>query len=300
MVLDPTYVLREGPWAGRNLALFYEEAHTPWEWHEPIFTRARERFITPFSTAFDVESLRFLETLDCPIYKIASFELVDLPLIHAAASCRKALVLSTGMATRAEIDDAVTAARRGGASFDKITLLKCTSAYPADPAYANLRTMDHMRTWSQCRVGLSDHTPGIGVSLIAAAMGAEMIEKHLVLDDGRDTLDKPFSITPTELAFLCREAPRAGAAVGEARYGPTAGEKAQLDLRRSLYFTRAMIPGQVIVASDLATARPARGLPPRMMGRLIGRVLARQVLRGDPVTNDALEAEKPEAIERAN
>lgn len=295
MVLDPTYVLREGPWAGRNLYQLYEEAHTPWDWHVPVFIRARERSIEPFSTPFDTEALHFLEQLGCKRYKVASFEIVDLPLIRAIAGLRKPIIMSTGMATRAEIDDALSAARDAGAAIDAVTLLKCTSAYPADPEAANLLTMAHMRDWSKCEVGLSDHSPGIGVALIAAAMGASIIEKHLVLDDGQDTLDRPHSITPAELAFLCKEAPRAAAAAGEPRYGPTAGEKPQLELRRSLYFAHDMPYGHVLGIGDMLTARPARGLAPRFLGRLMGTMLSRAVHRGDPVTNDVLMPRKEPA-----
>lgn len=291
MVLDKAWVLREGPWSGWDLTQLYEQAHTAWEWHRPIFERAHEKFIEPFSTAFDMPSLRFLAELGCKRFKVASFELVDIPLIKAIARTGCEMILSTGMAERAEIDDALYNALQAGARREDVTLLKCTSAYPADPAEANLRTMAHLREWSGCQVGLSDHTPGVAVALIAAAMGATMIEKHLILDDGQDTLDRAFSITPTELAFLCREAPRAAAAPGEVKYGPSAAEKPQLALRRSLYFARTLNQGQIISETDLVTARPARGLPPRMMGKLIGRTVRKQVYRGDPVTVDVLEAE---------
>ena len=289
MVLDPGLILRDGPWAGKNLHALYEEAHTPWEWHEPIFTRGKERGVEVFSSPFDYASVDFLVKLGVKRIKIASFELVDQALIRYAAATKLPLILSTGMAERGEIQDAIWAAKAGGAHETDITLLKCTSAYPADPEHANLRTMAHMKqSWQGVEVGLSDHTPGIAVALIAAAMGATMIEKHLTLDDGMDTLDRPFSITPAELAFLCLEAPRAALAPGEATYGPKPGEKPQLELRRSLYFARDLAPGDTIQPGDLVTARPAKGLPCRMLGKTIGRSVNKPVKRGDPVIAEVL------------
>lgn len=294
MVLAPNHIIREGPWAGRDLSKLYEEAHTPWEWHKPIFDYGRELGIQVFSAPFDHGALAFLEELGCPAYKVASFEILDHPLIKAIARTGKPIILSTGMASTAEIDDAVSTAYNAGAR--DITLLKCSSAYPASAQNANLSTMHHMAgTWSryQVNVGLSDHTPGIGVAMIAAAMGAVMIEKHLVLPNER-TLDEAFSITPDELAFLCREAPRAAAAIGEPTYGAHHTERAQLALRRSLYFARDLAAGQTITEADLATARPAGGVHPKQMGRLIGREVTVDVKRGDPVTLTAIAVAKPE------
>ena len=294
MVLDPNYIIREGPWAGRNLYDLYEEAHTPWEWHEPLIKHGYSIGLEVFSSPFDIGALEFLDGLGVKRFKIASFELTDLPLIRTAARYGKPLIISTGMAQHSEIQDAIWAAKEGGAHESTITLLKCTSAYPAGPEHANLRTMAHMAQTFGCEVGLSDHTPGVGVALIAAAMGATMIEKHLTLDDD-PTLDRAFSITPDELAFLCREAPRAAVAVGEVTYGPKPGEKPQLELRRSLYYARALPTGHTLEPGDLVTARPARGLSPRMMGRTFGRQLTQAVRRGDPVTNETLAATIKEA-----
>lgn len=284
MVLDRSLVLRDGPWAGRNLFDLYEQAHTPWEWVPEIIRHGMEKGMEVFASPFDRQSVDYLVSLGVKRLKIASFELVDLGLIRYAAGFGKPLVISTGMASAAEIQDAIWAAKAGGLHESDLTLLKCTSAYPAGAEHANLRTMAHMKgTWG-CEVGLSDHTPGIAVALIAAAMGATMIEKHLVLDDGEATLDREFSITPAELAFLCREAPKAAEAPGEAVYGPRPTEKPQLELRRSLHFARSLEAGAEIQPGDLVTARPAHGLPCRMMGKTIGRRVVTAVKRGEPVT----------------
>jgi N-acetylneuraminate synthase len=291
MVLDRGLVLRDGPWIGRNLYDLYEEAHTPWEWVPELMARGLERGVEVFSSPFDTASVQFLDSLGVKRFKIASFELVDVGLIRYAAGYGKPLILSTGMAERGEIQDAIWAAKAGGAHESDITLLKCTSAYPAGAEHANLRTMAHMKqTWG-CEVGLSDHTPGIAVALIAAAMGATMIEKHLVLDDGEATLDREFSITPAELAFLCKEAPKAAAAPGEAVYGPRTSERPQLELRRSLHYARNLEAGETIEPGDIVTARPSDGMPCRMMGKTLGRQVSRPVRRGDPVTFDTLQPE---------
>lgn len=294
MVLDRHLVLREGPWAGRNLYELYEEAHTPWEWHEPLISAGRALGLEVFSSPFDTASVQFLDSLGVKRLKIASFELVDVGLIRYAAGFGKPLIISTGMAEAGEIQDAIWAAKAGGLHESDITLLKCTSAYPAGAEHANLLTMAHMKATWGCETGLSDHTPGIAVALIAAALGATMIEKHLVLDDGKPTLDREFSITPTELAFLCKEAPNAAQAMGEPTYGVRPSERPQLALRRTLHFARDLEAGATIQPGDLVTARPARGLPCRVMGKTIGRQVSQAVKRGEPVTATALVVEKPE------
>lgn len=289
MVLKRDYILRDGPWAGRNLYELYEQAHTPWDWMGEIMARGRDRGLEVFSSPFDKESVDFLAKLGVKRLKIASFEIVDTPLITYAARSGLPLIISTGMATEAEIDVALDAAKAGGCNVADITLLKCTSAYPADPAHANLATMAHMRArWPRIQVGLSDHTPGVGVALIAASLGASMIEKHVVLDRSEDTLDAAFSITPSELKFLCDEAPRAAQAIGEPMYGPRPSEKPQIALRRSLHFAKDLQPGHVLQPGDIVTARPADGLPPRMLGRLLGNTVVASVRRGDPVTRETV------------
>lgn len=287
MVLDHGYVLESGPWTGRNLRELYHEAHTPWAWHGPIFERCRERGVVGFTSVFDHESLAFLERHhQVPAYKVASFELVDLHLIRAIARTGKPIILSTGMAQRTEIQEAVAAARNAGA--DDITVLRCTSAYPAGPGLANLRTMQHMAESFGVRVGLSDHTQGIGVAVAAAALGARMIEKHLRLPSGHG-LDEAFSITPNELRALVEAVGDAAVAAGEIAYGPTIAEGPQLALRRSLYLAKDVRAGEEITLWHLRTARPARGISPRFMGRLIGKVALVDLPAGAPVTWGLIE-----------
>ncbi|MCS6946062.1 MAG: pseudaminic acid synthase, partial [Steroidobacteraceae bacterium] len=205
-------------WAGRTLYDLYREAHTPWAWHAPIFERARARGLVAFSTPFDSSAVDFLESLDVPCYKIASFENVDLPLIRKVAATGKPLIISTGLATLAEIAEAVAAAREAGCR--DLVLLKCTSAYPASPADSNLRTIPHLRAAFGCEVGLSDHTLGIGAALGAIALGAAVIEKHVTLCRADGGVDSAFSLEPHELRLLVEESERARLALGEVRYGP--------------------------------------------------------------------------------
>jgi N-acetylneuraminate synthase len=281
------HVLLKGPWAGRELSELYAEAHTPWEWHEPLFQAAREHGLEAFSSVFDLQALAFLEGIGCPRYKIASFELVDLPLIDAVARTGKPLVLSTGMASSAEIQQAVDVATSAG--LGDITLLKCTSAYPADGSQANLAAMVQMGYRHSCVHGLSDHTPGIGVAIVAASLGAVMIEKHFTLSRAAGGLDAEFSIEPEELAVLAREIKHVEKCMGKPQYGPTEDEKPQLELRRSLYFARDVPAGAEIREKDLRTARPALGISPRFFRRVQGMKLLRAVQQGEPVTWDALE-----------
>ena len=295
MVLDRSIVLRDGPWVGTNLAELYEQAHTPWAWHLDIFKRARGRGIEAFSSCFDLDSLRFLESIDCPRYKVASFELVDLRLIRALAATKKPLILSTGMATAEEIDFAVEAAREAGCR--DLTLMKCTSAYPADGSSANLATMRTMaRRWS-VDVGLSDHTPGVGVAIAAAALGASMIEKHFTLWRAEQGFDANFSIEAPELKVLVEEARRVEKALGEPdHYGPTEHEKPQLELRRSLYFAEDLAPGSFIGEQHITTARPARGISPRFYRRVLGAKVLVGVHRGQPVSWEVLAPRQPAGV----
>ena len=281
------YLTEDGPWKGKDLAAIYREAHTPWKWIPIIFELARNRGIDAFATPFDLGALQELERHGCPRYKLASFELGDLALIRAIASTGKPIILSTGMATLEEIDRAVATATAAGTRREQLTLLKCTSGYPAPPEEANLATMRHMRSVWNCKVGLSDHSTGIAVALVAAAIGAEMIEKHLVLDGPR-TYDQAFSITPKQLSELCTYAPVVGQVCGKVNYGPTPSEMPQLRLRRSLYFTRVMAPGETIAATDLVTARPALGIEPRFADHLVGRILRRHVAKHAAVTLEDL------------
>lgn len=229
-MVDEGLVLDTGPWAGRKAIDLYREAHTPRGWHKQLFERARELGLTPFSSVFHPDDVAFLETLDCPIYKISSFEITDTDLISAAARTGKPIVISTGMATEGEIRRAAIAADPS----PHLTLLKCTSAYPADASDANLISMQRLGEFPRCRAfGLSDHIPGIGVAVAAVALGASMIEKHMTLRRADGGPDAAFSMEPEEFAQLVTECRRAAAAIGEVRYGPTAAEQASLAMRRS-------------------------------------------------------------------
>ena len=252
MCIDRTYTLTSGPWKGRKLFDLYREAHTPWEWLPAIFQRARDLGLIPFSAAFDRESVDFLESLGVDRHKVASFELVDLPLIRYMASKGKPMILSTGMATVDEI-----AAACAAAGDDWITLL-CTSAYPADASEAGLLTAEVC--WGGERWGLSDHTPGIGVACAAAALGASMIEKHLTISRADGGLDAAFSLEPAEFKQLVTECRRAAASIGEVKYGPTPGESTEL--RRSLWVKQHIQQGEFLeLGRNVCTARPAKGLP---------------------------------------
>jgi len=286
MVGPPGYAIQDGPWAGRDLLSLYKEAETPRAWHQALFEYARSAGIEAFSTPFSRDDVDFLEEFDCPRYKIASFELVDLPLIRYAARTGKPLIMSTGMATREEIENAVAEAAR---TCDDITLLKCTSAYPATVADANLRTMIGMEEQFGCRFGLSDHTQGIAVPVAATVMGAAMIEKHLTLSRAEGGPDAAFSLEPAEFAIMVKACRESADALGVVKYGPAPTEMPQVGLRRSLYFSEDLEAGRMIRPTSVRTARPALGLPPAMIDSVIGAQLARPVKAGEPVTADCLK-----------
>ncbi|AZC23394.1 MULTISPECIES: pseudaminic acid synthase [Pseudomonas] len=263
-------------WAGSSLYELYRQAHTPWEWHEPIFARARELGMLAFSTPFDESAVDFLEGLGVPAYKIASFENTDLPLIRRVAATGKPLIISTGMASIAELDESVRVAREAGCR--DLVLLKCTSTYPASPANSNLLTIPHLRALFGCEVGLSDHSMGVGVSVAAVALGATVIEKHFTLDRAAGGVDASFSLEPAELASLVVETERAWQAMGQVRYGPTQAEGKSLVYRRSLYVTRDMQAGELFCADNVRAIRPGLGLAPKHYEALLGR-RARQALK---------------------
>lgn len=263
-------------WAGSSLYDLYQRAHTPWEWHEPIFARARELGMLAFSTPFDESAVDFLESLDVPAYKIASFENTDLPLIRRVAATGKPLIISTGMASIAELDESVQAARQAGCR--DLVLLKCTSTYPASPANSNLLTIPHLRELFGCEVGLSDHSMGVGVSVAAVALGATVIEKHFTLDRSAGGVDASFSLEPGELASLVVETERAWQAMGQVRYGATQAESKSMMYRRSLYVTRDMQAGELFSADNVRAIRPGLGLAPKHYDALLGR-RARQALK---------------------
>ncbi len=265
-------------WVGTSLYELYGEAYTPWEWHKPIFERARELGIIPFSTPFDDTAVDFLESLDVPCYKIASFENTDLPLIRRVASTGKPLIISTGMATVAELDETVRAAREAGCSA--LILLKCTSTYPATAENTNLLTIPHLRELFGCEVGLSDHTIGVGVSLASVALGATVIEKHLTLDRADGGVDSTFSMEPIEMAQLVMETERAWQALGQVSYGPTEAEKKSTQFRRSLYIVRDLKAGELLTRDNVRAIRPGFGLPTKYFELILGKKVRQDVKRG--------------------
>lgn len=268
-------------WKGRSLHDLFSEAHTPWEWHKPIFDLARELGMLAFSTPFDESAVDFLETLDVPCYKVASFENTDIPLIRKVAATGKPLIISTGMATLAELDETVRTARAAGC--EQIVLLKCTSSYPASPANSHLRTIAHMRDLFACEVGLSDHTLGIGAAIASIALGASVIEKHFTLRRADGGVDSAFSLEPEEMASLVCESERAWQALGEIRYGPTAAEEKARQRRRSLYVVKDLQAGDALTADNLRAIRPGLGLPPKMLDVVLGKRVNQPVKAGTPL-----------------
>ncbi|MDE3016857.1 MAG: pseudaminic acid synthase [Pseudomonadota bacterium] len=247
-------------WHGKTLYDLYEEAHTPWEWHEPLFSYARELGLIAFSTPFDATSVDFLMTLDVPLFKIASFENTDLPLIRRVAATAKPIIISAGTATLAELEQALAAAREAGAK--DIIVLKCTSAYPAPHSEANLRSIPYLAGKLGVSVGLSDHTMGIGTAVAAVALGAVVIEKHFTLSRAEGGVDAAFSLEPHELDALVREARCAWESLGSADYAPTASEAASRKYRRSLYVVKPVRASEAFTADNLRAIRPGYGLPP--------------------------------------
>jgi len=265
-------------WAGNSLYKLYGEAYTPWEWHKPIFERARELGIIAFSTPFDDTAVDLLESLEVPCYKIASFENTDLPLIRRVAATGKPIIISTGMASIAELDDTVCAAREAGCK--DLILLKCTSTYPATASNTNILTIPHMRELFDCEVGLSDHTLGLGVSVASVALGASVIEKHFTLDRADGGVDSTFSMEPAEMAQLVVESERAWQALGQVSYGATDAEKKSIVYRRSLYVVQDLKAGDVLTKNNVRAIRPGLGLATKYLEMVLGKVVARDVVRG--------------------
>lgn len=274
-------------WYGRTLYDLYDEAHTPWEWHAPLMERARERGILCFSTPFDATAVDFLETLDVPCYKIASSENIDIPLIRKVASTGKPVIISTGLATFEEIDEAVEAAREAGAT--DLVVLKCTASYPARPEDSNLATIPALRERYQCQVGLSDHTLGIATAVAAVALGATVLEKHFTIarDDG--AVDSAFSLEPDELAALVRETEIAHRSIGQVVLEPTELERGALGRRRSLYFSADIAAGELITPDNVRSIRPGLGLKPKHLDELLGTRAKVDIARGTPTSWDLVE-----------
>lgn len=281
MVVDARASVVGGPWDGRNLQELYQEAHTPWIWIPQIFAHAQRCGMIGFASVFDTNALAMLQTIDCPIYKIASCEIVDLPLIRAVARTGKPMVISTGMATQQEIHDAVDAAI--DVDGKDLTLLKCTAAYPASIEDCHLQTIPDMRKRYALRIGLSDHTLGMTAAVVATALGATMIEKHLTLARAHGGPDAGFSSEPHEFAAMVTACRQARAALGAVRYGPTEGEVSTLALRRSLHYAKDLPSGHIITEKDVVSARPATGLPHTRLTALLGLRLKAAVQAGQPI-----------------
>jgi N-acetylneuraminate synthase len=273
-------------WAGRRLHDLYEEAHTPWDWHKPIFELARELGLLAFSSPFDPTAVAFLEGLDVPCYKIASSEIVDLPLIRLVAGTGKPVIISTGMASLGEIDAAVTAARSVG--NDQIVVLSCTASYPADPRDSNLRGIPVLADAFTSLVGLSDHTLGIGAAVAAVALGACVLEKHVTLSREDGGVDSAFSLEPAELAALVRESETAWRALGEPRIGAREAEAEGLRFRRSLFVTQDVRAGDMVSPANVRSVRPAGGLPTDLYDVVEGRRFRRDAVKGTPLRWDLL------------
>ena len=271
-------------WDGRTLHNLYEESFTPWEWQPKLQEVARELGLELFSSAFDPSAVDFLERMQVPVHKIASPELVDIPLIEKMARTGKPLILSTGMASLAEIEEAVAAARKAGAS--EICLLKCTSAYPAQPEHANLRTLIDLAAHFKVPVGLSDHTLGCETAIAAVALGACLVEKHFTASRATPGPDSAFSLEPDEFRNMVQAIRKAERSLGSIYYGTTPGEVAMLKFRRSLFIVADVTAGETFTENNVRSIRPAHGLHPRFLPEVLGRKATRALGRGTPLTWD--------------
>lgn len=273
-------------WKGRNLYDLYKEAHTPWEWHKPLFDHARKKGLLIFSTPFDETAVDFLEELGVGAYKVASFENTDWPLLKKIASTGKPVIMSTGLATLADIDEAVRTIREAGCK--DLVLLKCTSTYPATPENTHLATIPHMREMFKCHVGLSDHTMGIGAAIAAVALGAPVVEKHFTLRRADGGVDSTFSIEPEELKNLVIESERAFLAMGQVFYGVQEAEKKSLRFKRSLYVVKDVKAGDTFTTDNLRVIRPGDGMQPKYYETVLGKKASQDIKAGTPLTWEVL------------
>lgn len=273
-------------WAGRSLHSLYDEAHTPWAWHQPIMDRCAEHGMLCFSTPFDETAVDFLQSLNVPCFKVASFENTDLPLIRKIAATGKPMIISTGMASVAELDETVRTAREAGC--EQLVLLKCTSTYPATPSNSNVRTIPHLRELFGCEVGLSDHTMGVGAAVAAVALGASVIEKHFTLCRADGGVDSAFSLEPAEMQALVIETERAWQSLGVVSYGAGQAEQKSRVFRRSLYVVEDVPAGGMLTDKNVRAIRPGFGLPPKYLEMVLGRAVKQAVKRGTPVSWDLL------------
>lgn len=284
----PDFQITDGLWAGRTLYDLYEWAHTPWDWHKPLFEHARKNEITIFSSPFDNTAVDLLEDLNAPAYKIASFEAVDLPLIKYVASTGKPMIISTGMADAEEIQEAIDAAREGGCK--ELAILHCVSGYPAPAEDYNLRTIPDMMQRFGLVTGLSDHTLDNTTAIASVVLGSSIIEKHFTLDRCGGGPDDSFSLEPAELAALCRDSKTAWAALGNVDYGRKSSEQGNVKFRRSLYFVRDLKAGDVITEDAVRSVRPGFGAAPKHLGAVIGKRVASDVCKDTPVVLNLLQS----------
>lgn len=274
------------PWCGRSLYDLYQQACTPWQWHQTLFQRCRELGLIAFSTPFEETAVDFLEELDVPCYKVASFENTDLPLISRIAATGKPVIISTGLASLGELEETVRTLRK--AECRNFVLLKCTSTYPASPADSNLNTLPHMASLFDCLVGLSDHTRGLGTAVASVALGAVLIEKHFTLSREQGGVDASFSMEPAEMRLLVQESKRAWQCLGSIRYGPTDSEYPSLKFRRSIYTVKDIKPGECFAPDNIRIIRPGLGLPPKYYESLLGKSVKKYIRKGTPLTWDLL------------
>ena len=273
-------------WNNRNLYELYQEAHTPWEWHQAIFQRAKEKGIMCFSTPFDDSAVDFLEDLGVEAYKVASFENNHLPLLRKIAKTGKPVIMSTGISTLADIEIAVKTLRENGCK--DLVLLKCTSTYPATPENTNLKTIPHLAELFNCYAGLSDHTHGIGVSIASVALGCRVIEKHFTVNRAEGGVDAEFSMEPAEFKMLVEESERAFLALGKVTYGIMEDEKKSLTFKRSIYIVEDMKAGEEFTINNIRIIRPGLGIAPKYFEAMLGKRVNSNVKRGTALTFDLL------------
>jgi pseudaminic acid synthase len=284
MTIKGAYTISDetSPWKGKELYELYKEAYTPWEWHQPIFDRARQHGMLAFSSPFDETAVDYLESLDVPFYKIASFENTDWPLLKKVAATGKPIIMSTGVSHIAEIDESVRLLREHGCK--ELVLLKCTSTYPSSPENTNLATIPHLAHMFNCLVGLSDHTMGIGAAIGAIALGARVIEKHFTLCRADGGVDSSFSLEPEEMKALVVESERTFLALGTVKYGVQLAEKPSRKFKRSIYLNQSVKAGTILNEEHITIIRPGDGLETKYLDLVMGRSLKQDVKAGTPLT----------------